>query len=138
MTETQQFEYPTTARRAFVNLAEAVRTVNDGRGVRNMLTAIAGLHMSEVDRWVVLTTYMANTPHRPDFDEVHRQNLAESLARLLEGREKFDGARFVHHAISDSTADDDGEGGKWSYNRLHPEEAQKTTIEGGDGETVIL
>jgi hypothetical protein len=142
MTETQ-YEYPTTARRAFVDLAEAVRTINDGKGVRNMLTAMAGLHMTEEDRWVVLTTYMANLPHRPDFMDVHRQNLAEALARLLEGREKFDGARFVHHATSDSTEDNDSDEGKWSFNRLHQAEAQKTTIEavGEDGEsseTVVM
>lgn len=135
------FEYPTTARRAFVALAEAVRTINDGKGARNMLNAIAGLHMAEEDRMVVLRTYLANTP-LADLGPVHRQSLAESLARLLEGREKFDGARFVHHATSDSTEDNDSDEGKWSFNRLHQAEAQKTTIESvpddGDGETVTL
>lgn len=142
MTETQH-EYPTTARRAFVNLAEAVRTVNDGSGLRNLLTAIAGLHMDETYRYILLTTVLDKIPlgwgHSTDWRPevtINRENVALALANLLDGREKFHAGRFIHHAISDSTADDDGEGGKWSYNRMHPEDAQKTTIEsiGDDGE----
>lgn len=137
------FEYPTTARRSFVDLAEAIRTVNDGRGLRNMLVAIAGLHITESERQTVLVTFLANFPHRVDFSPVHRQNLAESLARLLDGKEKFDGARFIYHATSNSSSDDDSESGKWSFNRNKPEAAQKTTIEAvtdeGDAtETVVL
>jgi hypothetical protein len=137
----QTFEYPTTARRAFVNLAEAVRTVNDGKGVRNMLTAIAGLHMSEPSRYTVLSTFLANVPPFGE-GEFHRENIASSLARLLHGQEKFHAGRFVHHATSDSVEDADSDEGKWSFNRLHQAEAQKTTIESvpddGDGETVVV
>ena len=132
------YEYPTTARRAFVNLAEAVRTINETHSMRDMLVAIAGLHMDEDDRQVVLMTYLANIPFRVSFSPVHRENLASSLARLLDGREKFHAGRFIHHATSDSTADDDGTEGKWSYNRLHPEEAQKTTIEGGEDSSPVV
>lgn len=140
MTETQ-YEYPTTARRAFVNLSEAVRTINDGHGLRDMLVAVAGLHMDEESRYIVLMSFLANVPPFGE-EEFHRENIAQSLARLLDGQEKFHAGRFIHHATSDSDADDDGEGGKWSYNRLHPEDAQRTTIESvpddGEGETVVL
>lgn len=134
---TENFEYPTTARRAFVNLSEAIRTHNDGHGLRDMLVAIAGLHMDEASRETVLRSYLANTPLLPG-EPVHRDNLANSLARLLDGTEKFDAARFIHHATSDSDADDDGDEGKWSYNRTHQAEAQKTTIESESGEVVEL
>lgn len=124
-------------RRSFVNLAEAVRTVNSPTGLRDMLIAIAGLNMTEEARQTVLTTFLANTSHTWDFSDVHRSNLASSFARLLEGQPKFDVARFIHHATSDSDADDDSEGGKWSYNHNSPEDAMKTTIE-ADGESVTI
>jgi hypothetical protein len=144
MTETQ-YEYPTTARRAFVNLSEAIRTFNEEKGLRNMLLSLAGMHVNESLRLQLVVAYMqfleddwgSETPIK-----VRRSVLAHRLAMLLDGQEKFDTARFIHHATSDSTADDDGESGKWSYNRLHQAEAQKTTIESvpddGEGETVIL
>lgn len=135
MTETQ-YEYPTTARRAFVNLAEAVRTIDDDKGVRRMLEALAGLHVNEELRHHLTFVY-ANLR-----GTVGRERMAKDLALLLDGQEKFHAGRFIHHATSDSTADDDGESGKWSYNRTHQAEAQKTTIEAvpedGEGETVIL
>lgn len=131
------YDMPTTARRAVVNLAEAVRTVNSAYGLRDMLTAIAALHVSEESRQTVLATFLANTPHRWGSSEIHRENLASALARLLDGEPKFDAARFIYHATSDSSADNDGKDGKWSYNRNSPEDALKTTIE-SDGETVEL
>lgn len=91
-----------SARRSFVNLAEAVRTINEPFGLRNMLRAIADLNLGEEARQTVLTTFLANTPHRWGFSEVHRHNLASSLARLLEGQAEFDVDRFIHHAASDS------------------------------------
>jgi hypothetical protein len=116
-------------RRAFVDLSEAVRTVNGPSGLRDMLMAIAGLNLTEEARQTVLTTFLANTPHRWGFSDVHRENLANALARLLEGQPKFNGARFIYHAVSDSAADDDSGQGKWSYNQNAPEEALKVTIE---------
>lgn len=118
-----------TNRRAWVDLAEAVRTVNGPTGLRDMLVAIAGLNLTEEARQTVLTTFLANTPHRWGFSDVHRQNLAGSFARLLEGEPKFDGARFIYHATSDSAADDDSGEGKWSFNQNSPEDALKVTIE---------
>lgn len=133
---TQQFEYPTTARRAFVNLSEAVRVIGDGgKEVRRMLEALAGIHVSEEIRAQLTEIYLNNRAN-------DREPIAEGLALLLDGHEKFDSARFIHHATSGSTADDDSDEGKWSYNRTHQAEAQKTTIEGfdglGEGETVVL
>lgn len=118
-----------SVRRAFVDLSEAVRTVNSPTGLRDMLLAIAGLNLTEEAREVVLRTFLANTPHRWGFSEVHRENLASALARLLEGQPKFDGARFIYHATSDSDADDDSGQGKWSFNKNAPVDAMKVTIE---------
>jgi hypothetical protein len=130
-----QYEYPTTARRAFVNLAEAVRTSIDAGYSRRILEALAGIHVNDSVRDALVAVYV-----QPSADG--REALAEAFAAILDGHEKFDTARFIHHATSDSTADNDGESGKWSYNRTHQAEAQKTTIESipedGDGETVIL
>jgi hypothetical protein len=133
--EVSVYEYPTTARRAFVNLAEAVRTSNDAGYSRRILEALAGIHVNDSVRDALVAVYV-----QPSADG--REALAEAFAAILDGHEKFDTARFIHHATSDSTADNDGESGKWSYNRTHQAEAQKTTIESipedGDGETVIL
>jgi hypothetical protein len=130
MTETQ-YEYPTTARRAFVNLAEAVRTsVENPRDVRDILIALANLHVSEGLRALLVESYIMSASD-------DREAIATKLAALLDGLEKFHAGRFIHHATSDSDADDDGDGGKWSYNRTHPEDALKTTIE-TDEETVVL
>ena len=135
MTENVEFEYPTSARRAFVNLAEAIRTSNEGHSMRDMLVAIAGLHMSEADRHVTLAAYLANIPHRTDFAPVHRQNLADALARLLEGRDKFDADRFIHHATSNV----DGDEGKWSYNELRSEDEidEEDETEESEDETIL-
>lgn len=135
LTDTQ-YEYPTTARRAFVNLAEAVRTMDeDPKNVCTMLTALAGLHVTEVTRSSLLIAYAENSAD-------DREVLARLFSLILDGQEKFDTARFIHHATSDSVADDDSESGKWSFNRTHQAEAQKTTIESvpedGEGETVIV
>lgn len=131
MTETQ-YEYPFTPRRSWINLAEGIRVLDDDH--TDLLNeAINNLPMPEGERADVRTV-MLNT--LGEFGS-NRERLAQALAAVLTGREKFDAARFIHHATSDSDADDDGEGGKWSYNRTNPDDAMKTTIEGGD-ETVTL
>jgi hypothetical protein len=125
-----EYEYPTTARRAFVNLSEAVRTIDEPKAVRRMLTALAGLHVGETARADLTLLYL-------EHQGSDRISMAESFALVLDGQEKFDTHRFIHHATSDSDADDDSEAGKWSYNRIHQAKAQKTTIEGGD-ETIVI
>jgi hypothetical protein len=128
-------EYPTTARRAFVNLSEAIRQLGSPKETRTMLTALAGLHVDETTRANLTQIYLEQQAS-------DRIDMARAMAALLDGREKFDTARFIHHATSDSEADDDSDQGKWSYNRTHQAEAQKTTIESvpedGEGETVVL
>lgn len=128
---TQQFEYPTTARRAFVNLAEAIRTIDTVNSSRRILEAVAGLHVTDGVRIALAAVYAENSAD-------DREALAREMSLVLQGQEKFDGARFVYHATSDSTADDDSEEGKWSFNRTHQAEAQKTTIEADSGEVVEL
>jgi hypothetical protein len=132
---TQNFEYPTTARRAFVSLAEAVRQLGTPKEVRMMLTALAGLHVDEPTRANLTLIFLEQQASS-------REDMARAMATLLDGAEKFDTARFMHHATSDSEVDDDSDAGKWSFNRTHQAEAQKTTIESvpdeGDGETVVL
>lgn len=126
------FEYPTTARRAFVNLADAIRTMlTDPKNTRTMLTALAGLHVDELTRSNLVIAYASNSAD-------DREVIAERFALVLSGAEKFDVERFLFHATSDSTADDDSAEGKWAYNRTHQAEAQKTTIEAGSGEVVEL
>lgn len=131
------YEYPTSARRAFVNLSEAIRTINEPGWSRRMLEALAGIHVTDAVRDALVVRYVE---HSAD----DRVVLSGAFADILDGtHEKFDAARFIHHATSDSDADDDGESGKWSYNRLHQAEAQKTTIESVDDdgeatETVVI
>ncbi len=142
------FKYPHTPRRSWVNLADAIRQLNDGDDEydsmhealgagRRVTKAIEELPMEREDR---------NLVHRVILDAMREEQTREVIARaaaaILTGREKFDVERFMHHATSDSEADDDSETGKWSYNRTHQAEAQKTTIEAlpedGEGETVVL
>lgn len=130
------FTYPTTARRAFVNLSDAIRQLGSEDETRGMLLALANLHVHDVTKSNLALLYL-------EHQGSDRIDMARAMARLLDGHEKFDTARFIHHATSDSTADNDGESGKWSYNRTHQAEAQKTTIEavsddGESSETVIL
>jgi hypothetical protein len=139
------FQHRTTARRAFVNLAEAVRRMGSENETRLMLEALAGLHVEDQLLSSLLVVYGGNLEEDAYSEDgtPNREAMARSFASILDGQEKFDVARFMHHATSDSTADDDGESGKWSFNRLNPEGAQKTTIEavGEDGEsseTVIM
>lgn len=142
------FEYPHTPRRAFVNLAEAIRRLSETDGLQGSVVqaleaghrvtqAVRELSMPEEDREIVRQAVLASMTLGGS-----RRDIAVAAAAVLSGREKFDVERFVHHATSDSAIDDDSAEGKWSYNRTHQAEAQKTTIEvvsdDGDGETVVV
>lgn len=121
MTDTQYEELLAT-RRAFINLAEAIRTsAEDPKDFRTILRALANLHVDEPLRHSLVETYI----YVADDD---REVVAEKLALLLDGQQKFDTARFMHHATSDL----DTEEGKGSYNRLFQIQPQKITIEGID------
>lgn len=78
--------------------------------------------------WILLAEAIRQLP----MDQESVQTLAEATAAHLDGQPKFDGARFIFHATSSSDADDDSVEGKWSYNRLNPDAAMKTTIEPGE------
>ncbi len=142
------FRYPHTPRRAFINLAEAIRRLNSGEDEyqsvdealeagHRVTFAIRELSMEPEDREIVRQAVMTAMSKNAS-----REDIGKAAAAVLSGREKFDVERFMHHVNSDSSADDDSEAGKWSYNRTHQVEAQKTTIESlpddGDGETVTL
>lgn len=130
---TEQYPYPVTPRRAFVDLAEAIRTVgrDEVHGYRRLLHAIADLHLDTEQRKAVLWAVMTLPANASE------GHYASAVGMELVDQEKFDLARFVHHATSDSEADDDGEEGKWSYNHENPEAAMKITLEAGD-ETVAV
>lgn len=142
------FLYPHTPRRAFVNLAEAIRRLSETDGLQGSVgqaleaghrvtQAIRELSMPEEDREIVRQAVLASMTLGGS-----RRDIAVAAAAVLSGREKFDVERFVYHATSDSAVDDDSEEGKWSYNRTHQAEAQKTTIESvpddGEGESIVL
>lgn len=138
------FQYPHTPRRSWTLLAEAIRQLNDGsdeyssmaaalNAGHRVTAAIAELPMPLDERETVRKVFMAAMR-----EEKTRRGIATDIAAILTGREKFDVERFIHHATSDSAADDDSTAGKWSYNRTHQAEAQKTTIEAESGETVEL
>lgn len=142
--EGARFKYPKTPRRSWVDLAEAIRQMNGGEAPypsvmeallagQRVHRAIDELPMPEEDRLNVREVF-----HDAVRAEKDREGVASMVAAILTGREKFDVERFVYHASSDSVADDDSEAGKWSYNRTHRAEAQKTTIEASSGETIEL
>lgn len=134
MTQPQHL-YPVTPRRAFVDLAEAVRVQPDHpQRTRVILQALANLPVNEVVRTAMAERFfglLADTFGSPDKAERFREDLADCFALILDGfHEQFDVARFVHHACSDIEPDADAEGGgKWSFNYENPVEALKVTIQ---------
>jgi hypothetical protein len=117
-------EYPKTPRRAWVDLSEAVRQLNDGEesyvsiavaleAGERVHKAIAELPMSEDERLTVRETF-----HSAVRAEKTRESIATDIADLLTGREGFHAERFIHHAASKLETDE----GKWSYNLAHSDE----------------
>lgn len=87
------------------DLADAVRTINDPDGFKRMVRTIGSLPLTDHLCQVLLTTFLANVPHRRDFDKVHQHNLASALVRTLmsipylvidDDQERA----FIAHAIS--------------------------------------
>lgn len=130
-----QHLYPVTPRRAFVDLAEAVR-VQPGheQRIRVILQALANIPVAEVIRAAMAERFfglLADTANSPEKIERFREDVADCFALILDGfHPQFDVARFVHHATSDTEPEADAEGGgKWSFNYENPVEALKVTIE---------
>lgn len=134
MTQPQHL-YPVSPRQSFVDLAEAVRVQKTHpQRARIILQALANVPVTEeirlilTERWLGITNDLGQNFEKW---ERYREDLADSFALILDGfHEKFDVARFIHHATSDQEPDADAEGGgKWSYNYENPVEALKVTIE---------
>jgi len=65
------------------DLADAVRTINDPDGFKRMVRTIGSLPLLDQQCQDLLMQFLANVPHRRDASEVHRHNLASSLARFF-------------------------------------------------------